>query len=117
MFTARYALSPYIKQTSSVFKRLIMCETLTLLSQCPHKGVKHSDNFVLTFHYPLANKSAFLTAKGAVGSPFRFTLTLRLLMSYIYIYIYIYIYMEHLFLMFLDHTQRRTTVGGTPLDE
>ena len=23
----------------------------------------------------------------------------------------------HLFLMFLDHTQRRTTVGRTPLDE
>jgi len=40
-------------------------------------------------------------------------LTLRLLMSYIYIYIY----MEHLFLMFLDHIQRRTTVGRTPLDE
>ena len=40
-----------------------------------------------------------------------FELTLRLLMSYIYIY------MEHLFLMFLDHTQRRTTVGRTPLDE
>ena len=58
-------------------------------------------------------------------------LTLRLLMShthiyiymYIYMYIYIciciyiYIYMEHLFLMFLDHTQRRSTVGRTPLDE
>ena len=42
-------------------------------------------------------------------------LTLRLLMSYIYIYIYIY--MEHPFLMFLDHTQQRTTVGRTPLDE
>ena len=25
--------------------------------------------------------------------------------------------MEHLFLMFLDHTQRRTTVGRAPLDE
>ena len=25
--------------------------------------------------------------------------------------------MEHLFLMFLDHTKRRTTVGRTPLDE
>ena len=37
------------------------------------------------------------------------SLTLRQLMSYIY--------MEHLFLMFLDHTQRRTTVGRTPLDE
>ena len=40
-------------------------------------------------------------------------LTLRLLMSYIYIYIY----MKRIFLMFLDHTQRRTTVGRTPLDE
>jgi len=37
------------------------------------------------------------------------SLTIRLLMSYIY--------MERLFLMFLDHTQRRTTVGRTPLDE
>ena len=44
-------------------------------------------------------------------------LTLRLLMSYIYIYIYIYIYMKHLFLMFLEHTQRRSTVGRNPLDE
>ena len=37
------------------------------------------------------------------------SLTLRLLMSYIY--------MERLLLMFLDHTQRRTTVGRTPMDE
>jgi len=28
-----------------------------------------------------------------------------------------FIYMEHPFLMFLDHTQRRSTVGRTPLDE
>ena len=28
-----------------------------------------------------------------------------------------YTYMERLFLMFLDHTQRRSTVGRTPLDE
>ena len=42
-----------------------------------------------------------------------FILTLRLLMSYIYIYIY----MEHLFLMFLDNTQRRSIVGRTHLDE
>ena len=38
------------------------------------------------------------------------SLTLRLLMSYIYIY------MERLLLMILDHTQRRSTVGRTPLD-
>ena len=37
------------------------------------------------------------------------SLNLRQLMSYIY--------MEHLFLMFLDHTRRRTTVSRTPLDE
>jgi len=30
---------------------------------------------------------------------------------------YIYIYMEHIFLVFLDHTQQRSTVGRTPLDE
>ena len=36
-------------------------------------------------------------------------LTFRRLMSYIY--------MEHPFLMFLDHTQRHSTVGRTPLDE
>ena len=36
-------------------------------------------------------------------------ITFRRLMSYIY--------MEHPFLMFLDHTQRRSTVGRTPLDE
>ena len=36
-------------------------------------------------------------------------LTLRRLMSYIY--------MEHLFLMFLDHTQRRSTVRRSPLDQ
>ena len=37
------------------------------------------------------------------------SLTLRLLLSYIY--------MEHPFLMSLDHTQRRSTVGRTPVDE
>ena len=37
------------------------------------------------------------------------SLTFRRLMSYIYV--------EHPFLMFLDHTRRRSTVGRTPLDE
>ena len=37
------------------------------------------------------------------------SLTFRRLMSYMY--------MEHPFLMFLDHTQRRSTVGRTSLDE
>ena len=47
------------------------------------------------------------------GQSVKVKLTLRRLMSYIYLYIY----MEHTFLMFLDHTQRRSTVGRTPLDE
>jgi len=34
-----------------------------------------------------------------------------------YIYIYIEREREHLFFMFLDHTQRRSTFGKTPLDE
>ena len=55
----------------------------------------------------------FLTSH-FIGPKFCYTfhfrcLTLRLLMSYIY--------MERIFLMFLDHTQRCTTVGRTPLDE
>ena len=50
----------------------------------------------------------FSVPKGALQGD---DLTLRLLMSYIYIC------MEHQFLMFLDHTQRRSTVGRTPLDE
>jgi len=44
-----------------------------------------------------------------VMNKFLLSLTLRSLT--------LYIYMEHLFLMFLDHTQRRSTVGRTPLDE
>ena len=55
------------------------------------------------------------TKSGTTQTSERPHLTLRVLMSCIYIYIYIY--MEHLFLMFLDHTQRRSTVGRTPLDE
>ena len=47
--------------------------------------------------------------RGRYVSGYWLTLTLRRLMSYIY--------MEHPFLMFLDHTQRRSTVGRTPLDE
>ena len=66
--------------------------------QFPWKHSYHSNKL----HYVISHRmSSFLT--------------LRLLMSYIYIYIYIY--MEHLILMFLDHTRRRTTVSRTPLDE
>ena len=50
-----------------------------------------------------------LVCRSLSAQPSCLSLTLRLLMSYIY--------MEHPFLMFLDHTQRRSTVGRTPLDE
>jgi len=58
---------------------------------------------MVTFTAPLLHRYFTVTS----------LLTLRLLMSYIFIFIYIY--MERLFLMFLDHTQRRSTVGRTPL--
>ena len=64
----------------------------------------------LTSCIPEASGS-FLITLLFFGSSLVYPLTLRLLMSYIYIY------MQHLFLMFLDHTQRRSTVGRTPLDE
>jgi hypothetical protein len=35
----------------------------------------------------------------------------------VYIILGHFVYMEHLFLMFPDHTQRRTTIGRTPLNE
>ena len=37
------------------------------------------------------------------------SLTLRLLMTHTHTHTHTYIYMEHPFLMFLDHTQRRTS--------
>ena len=43
------------------------------------------------------------------------SLPLRLLMSYIYICMYIHTWSTYS--LFLDHTQRRSTVGMTPLDE
>ena len=73
----------------------------------PDKCILHYHTLYVFWIDLVLNSSVYLTTA--------IELTLRLLMSYIYIYIYIY--MEHLFLMFLDHTQRRTTVGRTPLDE
>ena len=54
---------------------------------------------------------AVVDMSAAQKREYKYSLTLSRLMSYIYIY------MEHPFLMFLDHTQRRSTVGRTPLDE
>ena len=74
-----------------------------------------TDRLHLIYHRPCAVETQLEIVKTNDSPPSHSILTLRRLMSYIYIYIYIY--MEHPFLMFLDHTQRRTTVGRTPLDE
>ena len=61
--------------------------------------------------YQFFSRSKNRTAVSFIGFlltyDFIYSLTLRRLMPY----------MEHPFLMFLDHTQRRSTVGKTPLDE
>ena len=62
--------------------------------------------YVITIHVCMC--LVFLTEWNLVMVSF-FVLTLRRLMSYIYV--------EHPFLMFLDHTQWRSTVGRPPLDE
>ena len=67
-----------------------------------------------TLFIPSSRRYVYLVLSDYLGYHYsldRLALTLRRLMSYIYIY------MEHPFLMFLHHTQRRNTVGRTPLDE
>jgi len=72
--------------------------------------LKQSKFFLFTqLNAPLDYFRLELTLDFALKCSHKFLLTLRRLMSYIY--------MEHPFLMFLDHTQRRSTVGRTPLDE
>jgi len=78
--------------------------------------VLHRDkDFGLTLKTPELNPICYLLALLGAHHFLHFSrirvklLNLRRLMSYIY--------MEHPFLMFLDSTQRRSTVGRTPLDE
>ena len=60
--------------------------------------------------FTLLNEEIKILESGMKRLPsYERVLNLRRLMSYIY--------MKHPFLMFLDHTQRRSTVGRTPLDE
>jgi len=72
------------------------------LLQLHVKHVQEYGVYLLRLARKLGNYSPEISA-------YTVSLTLRVLMSYIY--------MEHLLLMFLDHTQRRSTVGRTPLDE
>ena len=109
------ALSPEIKQPEPEdihFRRVLKLRMngavpLLLCLRC----AVHSDTFTVTTDgSKCVSCGSYLTAVtwAEVMIP-EITLTLRRLMSYIY--------MEHPFLMFLDHTQRRSTVGRTPLDE
>ena len=66
---------------------------------------------ITEYNYVASNRETKTDGTAAAFCREKYSLTLRVLMSYIYIY------MEHPFLMFLDHTQRRSTVGRTPLDE
>jgi hypothetical protein len=73
------------------------------------KDNKREWRFALLHNSSAKDKVRCVSYTRSISEILGVALTLRLLMSYIY--------MEHLFLMFLDHTQRRSTVGGTPLDE
>ena len=78
---------------------------------CP--GPFHFSTFASTnlptFLLKYTGRQIYTTNLPHTIHPSEMKLTLRLLMSYIY--------MEGLILIFLDHTQRRSTVGRTPLDE
>ena len=87
---------------------------MQLLRICRHSfGVNVEIMHLLLLQAIIQHVSAYTLLLGvfyrAVCLFFKPVLTLRSLT--------LYIYMEHLFLMFLDHTQRRSTVGRTPLDE
>jgi len=77
----------------------------------PGSMLKIQEQEILIKDYKCEVKTETTKKKQRVNRESYMILTLRLLMSYIYIY------MKRIFLMFLDHTQRRTTVGRTPLDE
>ena len=95
------------------------CENVCSLHNCLSRAPRKAINTLNAELNPSCYLLALLGAQHFLSfSRIRVkSLMLRLIMSYIYIYIYIYIFMERLFLMFLDHTQRRSTVGRTPLDE
>ena len=105
--------SAVVKKGQSYTSTPPMGRTARTQPQCLYKGALYL--YQPSFNY--AKESVKILSKFVYKHLRRysntsvFILTLRRLMSYIYIY------MEHPFLMFLDHTQRRSTVGRTPLDE
>ena len=104
---------PYIKRAVMIFYKSCVSGHLFLSSFIQGDTQNYANFWKTQQKLKKCNKKNFIDKNWTITTCL---LTLRLLMSYIYIYIYIYIYMEHLFLMFLDHT-RHSTVGRTPLDE
>jgi len=104
---------------------VIVCPVLYIIPFSSHRAFTHKHKAVWLlpeFELPLFKGRIGVAESPSFSSPLYpnilqvrknylqiHCLTLRRLMSYIY--------MEHPFLMFLDHTQRRSTVGRTPLDE
>ena len=98
--------------TATSFQRSTLEGSWTFLLTLNHDARNHEFNPLNPELNPICYLLALLAHHFLHVSRIRVNeLTLRLLMSYIYIY------MENIFLMFLDHTQRRSTVGRTPLDE
>ena len=89
-----------------IFRRLIISGIIPPRHIC-HHGVDREKLYFCS--HQSARYSCHVVYMVHLLKPVTDGLTLRRLMSYIY--------MEHPFLMFLDHTQRRSTVGRTPLDE
>jgi len=97
--------------TSFAAREFLAQHNITTLLHPPHSPDFAPCDFVLFPNLKTHLKGHHFGTVEDVQAAATRALTLRLLMSYIYIY------MEHLFLMFLDHTKRRTTVGRTPVDE
>ena len=91
----------------------LSASTILFSSQITGNSINNFEYFTLTLLNPELNPIFYLLALLGAHHFLHVSrirvklLTFRLLMSY----------MEHPFLMFLDHTQRRSTAGRTPLDE
>ena len=95
----------YVLIQSLEYQRVCCCQIPHLVMQKAHVNPLNPELNPICYLLALLGAYHFLhVSRIRVKS-----LTLRLLMSYMY--------MEHLFLMFLDQTQRCSTVGRTPLDE
>ena len=99
-------LVPLVMKEQSYISTPAMGRTACTEPQCLYKGCTYLQHLSGLEHQTVHPVNRSLYRPRYAGCHLR--LTLRRLMSYMY--------MEQPFLMFLDHTQRRSTVGRTPLD-